>query len=133
MKPLKLILATLITMVSMTGFAQENAALENIHARKSVRNYTEEPVSLEQVETILKAAMAAVALAGDVRQVRHQNRVLVPGSSNPKHIQENIEVFDFELTPEEMAKMEALDQEKRYFNMTYDQIKAWMGDYKIWD
>ena len=133
MKPLKLILATLITMVSMTGFAQENAALENIYARKSVRNYTEEPVSLEQVETILKAAMAAVALAGDVRQVRHQNRVLVPGSSNPKHIQENIEVFDFELTPEEMAKMEALDQEKRYFNMTYDQIKAWMGDYKIWD
>ena len=59
MKPLKLILATLITMVSMTGFAQENAALENIHARKSVRNYTEEPVSPEQVETILKAAMAA--------------------------------------------------------------------------
>lgn len=59
MKPLKLILATLITMVYMTGFAQENAALENIHARKSVRNYTEEPVSLEQVETILKAAMAA--------------------------------------------------------------------------
>lgn len=59
MKPLKLILATLITMVSMTGFAQENAALENIHARKSVRNYTEEPVSPEQVETLLKAAMAA--------------------------------------------------------------------------
>ena len=59
MKPLKLILVTLITMVSMTGFAQENAALENIHARKSVRDYTQEPVSPEQVETILKAAMAA--------------------------------------------------------------------------
>ena len=58
---------------------------------------------------------------------------VVPGSSNPKHIQENIEVFDFELTPEEMARMEALDQEKRYFTMTYDQIKAWMADYQIWD
>ena len=58
---------------------------------------------------------------------------MVPGSSNPKHIQENIEVFDFELTPEEMARMEALDQEKRYFTMSYDQIKAWMGDYQIWD
>ena len=32
-----------------------------------------------------------------------------------------------------MARMEALDQEKRYFNMTYDQIKAWMGDYKLWN
>lgn len=58
---------------------------------------------------------------------------VVPGSSNPKHIQENIEVFDFELTPEEMARIEALDQEKRYFTMSHDQIKAWMGDYKLWD
>ena len=58
---------------------------------------------------------------------------VVPGSSNPQHIKENIEVFDFELSEEEMAQMAALNQEKRYFNMTYDQIKAWMGDYEIWD
>ena len=57
----------------------------------------------------------------------------MPGSSNPDHIKENIEVFDFELSEEEMAQMAALNQEKRYFNMTYDQIKAWMGDYEIWD
>jgi len=58
---------------------------------------------------------------------------VVLGSSNPDHIKENIEVFDFELSEEEMAQMAALNQEKRYFNMTYDQIKAWMGDYEIWD
>jgi len=58
---------------------------------------------------------------------------VAPGSSNPDHIKENIEVFDFELSEEEMAQMAALNQEKRYFNMTYDQIKAWMGDYEIWD
>ena len=58
---------------------------------------------------------------------------MAPGSSNPDHIKENIEVFDFELSEEEMAQMAALNQEKRYFNMTYDQIKAWMGDYEIWD
>ena len=58
---------------------------------------------------------------------------MVPGSSNPDHIKENIEVFDFELSEEEMAQMAALNQEKCYFNMTYDQIKAWMGDYEIWD
>ena len=58
---------------------------------------------------------------------------MVPGSSNLDHIKENIEVFDFELSEEEMAQMAALNQEKRYFNMTYDQIKAWMGDYEIWD
>ena len=58
---------------------------------------------------------------------------VVPGSSNPKHIQENIEVFDFELSDEEMAKMASLNQEKRYFNMTYQQINDWMENYEIWD
>ena len=58
---------------------------------------------------------------------------VVPGSSNPKHIEENIEVFDFELTQEEMKKMASLNKEKRYFNMTYKQIKDWMERYELWD
>ncbi len=58
---------------------------------------------------------------------------VVPGSSNHKHIQENIEVFDFELSPEEMAQMASLNQKKRYFNMSYQQIKDWMENYEIWD
>lgn len=36
-----------------------DAVLENIHARKSVRQFTDEPVSQEHIETMLKAAMAA--------------------------------------------------------------------------
>ena len=60
MKSIKLILISLITMISMTGFAQEQtgsqAVLDNIHARKSVRSYTDEPVTPEQVETLLRAA-----------------------------------------------------------------------------
>ena len=68
-------------------------------------------------------------LGGSIRQIK----MAVPGSSNPKHIQENIEVFDFELSPEEMARMASLNQEKRYFNMTYQQIKDWMENYEIWD
>lgn len=64
MKRFKLILLTLIAMVSATGCAQNaqdasQAVLDNIFARKSVRSYTDQPVSQEQVQTILKAAMAA--------------------------------------------------------------------------
>lgn len=33
----------------------------------------------------------------------------IPGSSNPEHIRENISVFDFSLTEEEMASIAALD------------------------
>ena len=61
MKITKLILTVLFAMTCMTGFAQDNsqAVLENIHSRKSVRSYTDQDVTPEQVETILKAAMAA--------------------------------------------------------------------------
>jgi len=63
MKHIKLILVTLICMMTMSGFAQEKAvnqaALDNIYARKSVRSYTDEPVTQEQVETLLRAAMSA--------------------------------------------------------------------------
>ena len=38
-----------------------------------------------------------------------------------------------EISEEEMAKMASLNQEKRYFNMTYQQIKDWMENYEIWD
>ena len=35
------------------------AVLDTIQARKSVRSYTDEPITPEQVETLLRAAMAA--------------------------------------------------------------------------
>lgn len=54
--------ATLLTMVSCNNISESQKAdivLENIFARKSVRKFTSEPVSDKQVETLLKAAMAA--------------------------------------------------------------------------
>lgn len=51
----------------------------------------------------------------------------VPGSTNPEHIAENIDIFDFELTDEEMEKIRALDKGEsgRYFNIDYER----MGDF----
>ena len=40
----------------------------------------------------------------------------VPGSKNPKHIKENIDIFDFELTKEDMKKILDLNKMKRYEN-----------------
>ena len=39
--------------------------------------------------------------------------IAIPGSHNEKHIQENFEIFDFELTDEEMNQMTALDKNNR--------------------
>ena len=31
------------------------------------------------------------------------------------------------------ATLASLNQEKRFFNMTYQQIKDWMENYELWD
>jgi 2,5-diketo-D-gluconate reductase A len=36
--------------------------------------------------------------------------VVIPRSSNPGRIAENIDIFDFELTEEEMSKISSLDR-----------------------
>lgn len=40
--------------------------------------------------------------------------IAIPGSSNEAHIQENFEVFDFELTGDEMERLTALDKDQRF-------------------
>lgn len=40
--------------------------------------------------------------------------VVIPGSSNPEHILENISIFDFSLTDEEMAKIDALNRDEKH-------------------
>jgi diketogulonate reductase-like aldo/keto reductase len=48
---------------------------------------------------------------------------VIPGSTNPDHIKENIEIFDFTLADNEMTVMRSLNNEQRFFNVTYEQIK----------
>lgn len=40
--------------------------------------------------------------------------VVIPGSSNPEHIQENTELYGFELTSEEMERINALDRNEKH-------------------
>ncbi len=40
--------------------------------------------------------------------------IAIPGSSNAKHIAENYDIFDFELSEEDMKKINSCDRQKRY-------------------
>ncbi len=40
--------------------------------------------------------------------------VVILGSKNAEHIRDNFDLFDFSLSDEEMAKIAAMDQKKRY-------------------
>lgn len=46
-------------MTDCNNFSKTDTVLENIHARKSVRQFTSEAVTADQIEIMLKAAMAA--------------------------------------------------------------------------
>ncbi|MEE3493447.1 aldo/keto reductase [Ruminococcus sp.] len=42
--------------------------------------------------------------------------IAIPGSSNPDHIAENYDIFDFELSDAEMQRIAAINQNRRYEN-----------------
>lgn len=52
---------------------------------------------------------------------------VIPGASNPDYIEENIQIFDFELTNEEMAQMRGLNKEQRFFNMSFSDVERMIG------
>lgn len=54
--------------------------------------------------------------------------IVIPGAHNPDYIKENINVFDFELSNEEMEAMKNLDKKQRFFisfeGAPYEQIET---------
>ena len=59
-----------------------------------------------------------------------EGTIVFPRSTNPVHIKENFEIFDFALTDEEMNKIRTLDAGKRFFNMTLEEQEKNLGAWK---
>lgn len=77
------------------------------------RGHTAELLSDEVISSIAEAhgkSSAQVILRWNLQK----GVVVIPGSSNPAHIQENTELYDFELTDEEMNKINALDRNEKH-------------------
>ena len=47
---------------------------------------------------------------------------VIPGSKNVDHIRDNLNILDFTLTEEEMAKIAMLDSGSRYYCRTEEQL-----------
>ena len=67
-------------------------------------------------ETIVEIADAHNKTSAQIilRWHLQAGNIAIPGSSNEAHIQENYEIFDFELTEDEMQRMTALDRNERF-------------------
>ena len=81
----------------------------------------EEPVFVKLGEKYGKAP-AQVILRWHVQM----GTSIIPGSKNPAHIRDNFALFDFSLTDEEMAKIGAMDQQKRYYTSTPELLKRYV-------
>jgi diketogulonate reductase-like aldo/keto reductase len=53
--------------------------------------------------------------------------VVIPGSKNVDHIKDNLNILDFKLTDEEMAKIAELDKNERYYHRTDEQLAQFAG------
>lgn len=53
--------------------------------------------------------------------------IVFPKTTDPDHMKDNFDIFDFELTVDEMSQIRALDCGKRFFNMTFQQQEANLG------
>lgn len=65
---------------------------------------------ISEIATVHDKSSAQVILRWNLQK----GVVVIPGSSNPDHIQENTELYDFELTDEEMARINALDRGEKH-------------------
>lgn len=52
--------------------------------------------------------------------------IVIPGSKNPQHIMDNFDLFDFELTDEEMAKIGEMDKKVRYYTSSPEMLKKYV-------
>lgn len=103
-------------------YYQENDVIPYIHNLGIVvqgwypfggRGYTAELLGNEVISNIAAAhgkSSAQVILRWNLQK----GVIVILGSSNPDHIQENTELFDFELTEDERQQMNALDRGTYY-------------------
>ena len=79
--------------------------------RGHTKEHLENPTVLEIARAHGKTAAQII-----VRWHLQAGYIAIPGSSNPDHIAENFDVWDFELTENEMKKLSSLDTGRRYEN-----------------
>jgi diketogulonate reductase-like aldo/keto reductase len=77
------------------------------------RGHTAELLGDETIMSIAEnhgVSAAQVILRWDLQR----SIIVIPGSSNPDHIKENLDLFGFELTEEEMDQINALDSNEKH-------------------
>lgn len=98
---------------AVVPFIQEKGIVVQCWYPLGGRGYTKELLTDGTITEIASAhgvSAAQVILRWDLQR----GVVVIPGSSNPDHIRENLDLFGFELTQEEMEQIAALDRGEKH-------------------
>ena len=80
----------------------------------------QEPLFMELAEKYRKSN-AQIILRWHIQA----GNIVIPGSKNLHHIQDNFDLFDFSLTEEEMSGIADMDQQKRYYVSTPELLRRY--------
>lgn len=58
-----------------------------------------------------------------------EGHIIFPKTTNPQHMQENIALFDFTLTEDEMKNIRRMDKGQRFFTMTLQEQEAHLSQF----
>ena len=58
-----------------------------------------------------------------------EGNIIFPKTTNPLHMQENFDIFDFCLNDQEMREIRALDCGKRFFTMSLEEQERMLGSF----
>ena len=97
----------------MIPYIQNLGIVVNGYSPFSGRGHTGELFADEVISSIA-AAHDVTSAQAVLRWNLQRGVVVIPGSSNPEHIRENLDIFGFELTDAEMEQISGLDRGEKH-------------------
>ena len=59
-----------------------------------------------------------------------KGHIIFPKTTNVNHMKDNFDIFDFELTIDEMNQIKSLDKNQRFFTMTLAKQEVHLSQFK---
>ena len=82
-----------------------------------------DPVIVEIAQRLKKSPAQVI-----IRWHLQEGLSVIPGSKNPQHIMENVQVFDFALSDRDMQAIRALNKEQRVFPYDFKMMQQMAGN-----
>ncbi|MFD1418021.1 aldo/keto reductase [Companilactobacillus keshanensis] len=87
-------------------------------------NLINEPIFTELAKKYNKSNVQVI-----LRWHIQSGNIVFPKTTNPQHMQDNFDIFDFELSASEMERINNLDNGKKYFNVPVEEAEKQFGDW----